>query len=342
MVKKIAVVLALLISSFAAGQAQEKLPREVTITAIKDVIDADAKWQEVWHGTDNADGIVGTKDGGLLFAQEQTSTVRKLDKNDKDSVFVEDTHGAGALAIDYRNRVLAAQRTCTDPGRGDAPCSEPTAIAIIYPEEARKTIIDNFNGKPLGRVNDLVVDKKETVYFTSGTAYYVTQTKEKSVLKLGRGSTETQITSLGSDLRTNGIMLSPDEKNLYVTNGSILLEFDIQLNGFVNNRREFARLQGGVSGDGMAVDDAGRLYVTGGPGVQVFSPLGKYLGTIPTPRNVISAAFSGKEKKTLYVVGSGALGPDGKEITTPQGVRNNAKTIYKIQMAATGNTRRAK
>jgi sugar lactone lactonase YvrE len=82
--------------------------------------------------------------------------------------------------------------------------------------------------------------------------------------------------------------------------------------------------------------------VTGGPGVQIFSPQGKYLGTIPTPRNVISAAFSGKEKKTLYVVGSGALGPDGKEITTPQGVRNNAKTIYKIQMVAAGNLRRAK
>jgi gluconolactonase len=350
--KKIAAVLALFISSFAAGsvyarqpqagQTQEKLPREVTITAIPDVIDADSKWQQVWQGTDNADGIVGTKDGGLLFAQEQPNTVRKLDKNDKDSVYIEDTHGAGALAIDYKNRVLAAQRTCTDPGRGDAPCSEPTAIAIIYPEEARKTIIDNFNGKPLGRLNDLVVDKKETIYFTSGTAYYVTTPKEKNVLKLGRGSAETHITSLGSDLRTNGIMLSPDEKILYVTNGSTILQFDIQLNGFVNNRREFVKLQGGVSGDGIAIDEAGRLYVTGGPGVQVFSPQGKSLGTIPTPRNVISAAFSGKEKKTLYVVGSGALGPDGKEITTPPGVRNNAKTIYKIEMVASGFKGRAK
>ena len=59
-------------------------------------------------------------------------------------------------------------------------------------------------------------------------------------------------------------------------------------------------------------------------------------------RNVISAAFSGKEKKTLYVVGSGALGPDGKEITTPPGVRNNAKTIYKIEMVASGFKGRAK
>lgn len=342
---KFLAVAALSVLSAAAGliyaqqqapPAQERTAREVTVTAIPDVIDADAKWELVWQGTDNADGIVGTKDGGLLFAQEQPSTVRKLDKSDKDSVYIENTHGAGALAIDYKGRVLAVERTCTDPGRGDAPCSEPTAIAVLFPEEARKTIIDNFEGKSLGRLNDLVVDKNDTIYFTSGGAYYVTTRGKRNKLKLGRAKEEIEIASLGPDLHTNGIMLSPDERNLYVTNGQTILLFDIQLNGYVNNRREFAKLQGGSNGDGMAIDEAGRLYVTGGPGVQVFNPQGKYLGTIPTPRNVISAAFSGKEKKTLYVVGSGALGPDGKEITTPEGVRNNAKTIYKIEMVASG------
>lgn len=339
--KKIPVVIAVSIWVLTAGvvytqqQEEDRGAREVMVTAIPDVIDAGAKWQLAWQGTDNADGIVGTKDGGLLFAQEQPSTVRKLDKNDNVSVYIEDTHGAGALAIDSKGRVLAVERTCTDPGRGNQPCSEPTAIAVIYPEEQRKTIIDNFNGKPLGRINDLVVDKNNTVYFTSGTAYYVTTKTDRGKLKIGRGKTETEIVSLGPDLRTNGIMLSPDEKLLYVTNGSTIMQFDIQLNGWVNNKREFAKLQGG-NGDGMAIDDSGRLYVSSAPGIQVFDPQGKYLGTIPTPRNAISVAFSGKDKKTLYVVGSGALGPDGKEFTTPQGVRNNAKTIYKIQMVASG------
>jgi hypothetical protein len=44
----------------------------------------------------------------------------------------------------------------------------------------------------------------------------------------------------------------------------------------------------------------------------------------------------------LYVVGSGALGSDGKEFTTPPGVRNNAKTIYRIPMVARGFAGRAK
>jgi gluconolactonase len=122
----------------------------------------------------------------------------------------------------------------------------------------------------------------------------------------------------------------------------MILSFDIQPDGTVANRRDFGKLEGGGAGDGMAIDAAGRLYVTSNPGVQVLDAAGKYLGLIPTPRGVISVAFSGPNKKTLYVVGSGALGQDGKEFVTPEGVRNNAKTIYKIPMLAQGFKGRVK
>jgi len=279
-----------------------------------------------WQGTDNADGIVGTDDGGLLFAQEQPNRISKLDGNDKVSVALEDTHGTGAMAIDARGRVLAVQRTCTDPGGQPAQCTEPTRIGVLSPE--RKLLADSFDGKPLGRLNDLVADKKGGVYFTVGGAYYVNAA--------GR------VTSLGENIRANGIMLSPDERVLYVTNGGSILAFDVQSDGSVTNRRDFAKMEAGGNGDGMAIDADGRLYVTSQPGVQVFDRIGKYLGLIPTPRNAISVAFAGRDKKTLYIVGSGALGADGKEFITPEGVRNNAKTIYKLSMLAQGFKGRAK
>jgi sugar lactone lactonase YvrE len=76
--------------------------------------------------------------------------------------------------------------------------------------------------------------------------------------------------------------------------------------------------------------------------VQIFAPDGKFLGLIPTPRSAISVAFSGPGKRTLFIVGSGALGPDGQEFKTPDGVRNNAKTIYKLPMLAEGFAGRPK
>ena len=302
--------------------------REVAVAGIPGVVAPGAVWTIAWQGTDNADGLVGTDDGGLLFAQEQPNQISKLDRNDRVSVFLRDTHGTGAISIDTRGRIVAVERTCTDPGRNAAlgPCTEPTAIALLAPE--RKTLADAMDGKPLGRLNDLVADKKGGVYFTSGGAFYL--------------SAAGRVTSLGDNIRANGVMLSRDERVVYVTNGNTILAFDVQPDGTTTNRRDFGTLEAGGAGDGMAIDADGRLYVTSNPGVQVLGADGKYLGLIPTPRASISVAFSGADKKTLFIVGSGALGPDGREVVTPAGVRNNAKTIYRIPMLAAGFTGRAK
>jgi gluconolactonase len=305
---------------------QPPAAREVAIQGIPGIIAASAKWALAWQGADNADGIVGTGDGGLLFAQEQPSRISKLDQHDKVSVYIEDTHGAGAVAIDSKGRILVVERTCTDPGGRPAQCTEPTAVAVLSPE--RKILADNFAGKGLGRLNDLIVDKKGGVYFNGTGTFYV--------------NASGQVGSIGQNIRTNGIMLSRDEKTLYVTNGTAIVAFDVQSDGTVKNQRDFGKLEAGGAGDGMAIDAAGRLYVATDAGVQVLSSEGKYLGVIQTPRGAISVAFSGPDKKTLYVVGSGALGPDGNELRTAGGVRNNAKSIYKIAMQAEGFRGRAK
>jgi gluconolactonase len=319
------VVSQIVVAQRGAGQPQGA--RDVRVHAIPGVVADGAAWTIAWQGTDNADGIVGTADGGLLFAQEQPSQVSRLDANDQVSVFLRDTHGAGALAIDAAGRILAVERTCTDPGRrAPAACVEPTVVGVLAPEH--RTLADSFDGKPLGRLNDLVVDRKGGVYFTVGGAFYA--------------NAGGRVTSLGDDIRANGIMLSRDERIVYVTNGNVVLAFDVQPDGSARNRRDFGRLEAGGNGDGMAIDAEGRVYVTSAPGVQILGTDGTYLGLIPTPRSVISVAFSGADNKTLYVVGSGALGPDGKEFLTPDGVRNNAKTIYRLPMLARGFSGRAK
>ena len=87
--------------------------KEVTVTAIPGVIAESAKWTLVWQGNENADGIAGTSDGGLLFAQEQLNQVSKLDKNGKFSAFLTNGHGPGAVSIGPKNRIVVVERTCT-------------------------------------------------------------------------------------------------------------------------------------------------------------------------------------------------------------------------------------
>jgi gluconolactonase len=198
-----------------------------------------------------------------------------------------------------------------------------TAITQLAPR--RQVVADRYQGEPLdcagGTPNDLTADGRGGVYFTMGGVYYV---NPKGV-----------VTRYGENVTPNGIILSADEKTLYVTNGPSLAAFDVQPDGALTNQREFAKLEGGGNGDGSTIDAAGRIYVTTNPGVQVISPDGKYLGLIPTPRGVISLAFGGKDKRTLYILARGARDANGQEVA-------NAAQVYGIQMIAQGYRGRAK
>jgi gluconolactonase len=61
-----------------------------------------------------------------------------------------------------------------------------------------------------------------------------------------------------------------------------------------------------LGGDGLAIDDQDRVYAATAAGIQVFSPQGKQLGTIPVSRNPNNLAFAGPDK-TLYIVARGAV-----------------------------------
>jgi gluconolactonase len=218
---------------------------------------------------------------------------------------------------------MAVQRTCTDPGRADSKtCAEPTRVVQVQPEQ--EVLADKFpDGRPLGRLNDLIADGKGGAYFTVGGAYYVSADGKISVVA-------------EPDIRSNGIMLSADGKTLFVTSDTKVLAFDVQADGTTKNRRDFGVLDGDSGGDGMALDADERLYVTARLGVHVLDKSGKHLGVIPTPRPPISAAFSGPDKKMLYVPMMGAVGPDGKPWTTPQGVRNTGMSLYRIPVLTSG------
>jgi len=308
------------------GPAAPPPARDLTINAIPGVVAAGGKWSKVWQQAGNsADGIIPLKDGSVLVAQEDYDTVLKIDKDGKTSVQVANAKGIGSISMDQKGRLYGAHRTerpgSTKPDR-DAIVN---AITLLAPE--RRTIADKWSdGSTLTvRPNDLTADNQGGAYFTSGCLYYAGP----------KG-----VTVAAENLRTNGIVFSPDEKTLYVTNGGSLVAFDVSGPGMLTNRRDFATLPAGSNGDGTVVDTEGRLYVTSNPGLQVFDKTGKYLGVIPTPRGVISVTFAGPGKKTLYIIGSGADDENGQPIR--QGPQQTAATIYKLPVLAQGLKGRAK
>ena len=285
--------------------------RSYAVTEIPGVIAAGGTWTFVWQQTgNNGDGIVGTDDGGVLLAQNDSSAVMRLDKTGKPSVAFSDTHTGGALSMSAKGDLFIVERGLR------------MKIEQLAPR--RRLLADRFQGEPLDCVgsviNDLTADSRGGVYFTMGGLFYA---DAKGV-----------ITRYGENLTTNGVILSRDEKALYVTNGTTLAAFDVQRDGSLTNQREFVKFSAG-GGDGAAIDAKGRLYVTTGAGVEVIGPDGAHLGVIPTPRPVISCAFGGNGKKTLFVLARGAQDADGNEVA-------NAAQVWSIPMIAQGYKGRAK
>jgi gluconolactonase len=300
----------------AQGQAQEgaalQPPASATATAISGVVAAGTRIELVKFPVQGTEGPVGLPDGsGIIFTETRADHITRVDASGTTSTFVEKSNGSNGLGWDPKGRLISVQR---------APGNEK--VGVLYPAGSEATLVDNFEGKPFNRLNDLVVSTRGGIYFTDTQGVYY----------LPPGAPGSAVKKVIQGIRNpNGVMLSPDEKTAYANDkdGLYLLAFDVQADGTLANRRNFGKyksltvpghtdplLAEDNGADGLAVDTDGRVYVATNLGVEVFSPRGDHLGVIPIgiwggeqnmlrkPQNL---TFSGPDRKTLYTVGANAV-----------------------------------
>jgi gluconolactonase len=275
------------------GGAPQAPATNTVAPAIPGVVAAGTPVTVIKEGFQGTEGPITLPDGSVIFTEPAANRISKIDKDGNVSVFLENTNSSNGLAFDSKGRLISTQ---TAAGQ--------ERIGVVYPKGSEATLAEKF-----GRPNDLVVTRTGGIYFTAPGA-------SPAVFYIPPGG---EAVKVNEDIENpNGIQLSRDEKVLYVNNtrGEYMLAFDIQADGKLANKRNFAQYQGvtkndtGVTSgaDGIAIDNDGRVYaaINSTGGVQVFSPEGKYLGTIPTSLGAQNIAFAGPDKKTLYIVGRGA------------------------------------
>ncbi len=340
----IAVVLCMLsfqsARDIARGQANQAPAAVGVAVDIPGVVKGGTTIERIKEGFSGLDDPIGLADGTLVFSEPGARRLHRMDtKTNQTSVLVADSNESHGVTQDGKGRLISAQAW-----------DGSTRIGVIYPPGSEAVLADNFEGKPFSRPNDVIVAKTGGVYFTEPGL--TAQQAEALVKKQGGkplaprlppavyfippGGKAIRIEE--KMIRPNGIQLSRDEKTLYVSdsNGEHVIAWDIQADGLVRNRRNFGTLTGrsnrdnGLGGvktfaDGMTIDNEGRLYVSTGGGIEVLSPQGQHVGTIPVkcpPADCQNVAFGGPDKRTLYVAGAGSL--------------------YKVEMIARGFTGRAK
>lgn len=241
--------------------------------------------------------------GNLYFTDIPDNKIYKVNSKGKLSVFLEPSNHCNGLMLDGGNNLLA----CEMDGR---------LVSINLKNKKVTPLTSEYQGKRYNAPNDLVVDRTGGVYFTDPHFRAPEPLPQEKVAVYYR-SADGEVTRLADDLKApNGVILSPDEKTLYVIPSmqKEMWAYPVTGPGKVGKGRVFCRLkqepgyqEPGRGGDGLTVDTNGNLYITSGLGLQVFSPEGKLLGIIEVPEKPANVTFGGKDNSSLFITARNSL-----------------------------------
>ncbi|HEY7661271.1 MAG TPA: SMP-30/gluconolactonase/LRE family protein [Actinomycetota bacterium] len=236
-------------------------------------------------------------EGVLLFSDIAADTIYQLGADDEITVFRTPSHFSNGLALDPQGRLIAAESSTRRVTRTDGD-------GTVTP------IAKRFEGARLNQPNDIAVRSDGTIYFTDPLFARPSQAELdfRGVFAIApNGALTVEYRGEPSEA-PNGIALSPDESLLYVGDfaAGLVRVFDVASDGSLSEARTFVTV---AEPDGIAIDDAGNLFVASffAGAVEVFAPDGEHWGTIDVREPTSNCAFGGADGRTLYITTGTAL-----------------------------------
>lgn len=227
--------------------------------------------------------------GVLLFTDANADAIYQVAADDEVTVFRQPSGYANGLAVDGQGRLLAEEQRSRSVTRTE---SDGTVIPVVA----------EFEGVRLNRPNDIAVRSDGTIYFTDPLfADFEHELDFRGVFRIAPDGGLTAERKGATTEAPNGVVLSPDETKLYVSdsNADLVWIFDVGQDGSLSEARTFVTT--GDVPDGMAIDSAGNLFVTSHKGIEAFAPDGRAWGVIAVPQPPANCAFGGADGRTLYI-----------------------------------------
>jgi gluconolactonase len=270
------------------------------------VVAPGATLEKLWGGGSFTEGGALAEDGAILFSDIGDRIMRFDPATRKATVFREPSGRANGLIFDPKGRLIAAEGANTGGGR---------RVSITERDGTVRTLADGYRGKRFNSPNDVAVDRRGRVY-VSDPRYVGDEPRELDFEAVFRIDPDGSVERLETTaLKPNGVLVSPDEKTLYVADSGpkrrVLIALDLDAEGRVSRPRVLHDFGAGRGIDGMTVTTDGRVVATAGEGpkggVTVFTPDGKPLAFIPVPESPTNVEFGGPDRKTLYITAGKGL-----------------------------------
>jgi gluconolactonase len=240
-------------------------------------------WTVVGDGYRATDGPAVNDRGEMFFSDPQNTRIYKTGLDGKVQVFAENTNGANGMMFGPDGRLYTG--------------ATKTKQMVAYPATGGtpEVLAEDVT------VNDLALNVKGDLYFTDSPG--------KKVWLIPKGG-KPRVVDEGIEI-PNGVLFSPDQTLLYVSDysGQLSWVFQIQPDGSLAHKQKYfyvhmndAATRSGA--DGMAVDADGRVYIATPMGVQVFDQIGKCHAIIPAPnvgKPLSNVEFGGANFDELYI-----------------------------------------
>jgi len=250
---------------------------------IKDILIPGEGWELVGQGYGFTEGTAVNAIGEVFYQDIPASKTYKVDLNGKLTVLDINAKKASGTAFGPDGKMYTAAGTNQ---------------ILSYDKNYKETLVaDSIAG------NDIVVANNGNIYVTAPDG-----SEKPSKLFLVKPDGKKIVVDKGLKF-ANGLALSPDQTQLYVTESAShwVWVYQVQPDGSLINKQHYGWLHvpdeaENAWSDGLRCDQNGRTYVTSRLGIQVMDDIGRVIAIIPVPGSgPANVCFGGPNFDILYV-----------------------------------------
>ncbi len=305
------------------------IPSEVNVQIVKNdpegierIVGPNPKIFKLAEGFKFTEGPIWIPDGHyLLFSDPNSNIIYKYTPKGSDpgklEVFRTPSGYSGADIAEYGQP--GSNGLTLDPqGRLTINQHGNHRVVRLEKDGSETALAEKFEGQRLNSPNDLVYRSDGALFFTDppfGLPKFFDDPRKELKFSGVYSIYQGKLQLISTDFTgPNGIAFSPDEKYLYVGNWDekkkVVRRYEVSADGKLSNGKLFFDMtsaKGEDALDGIKVDQAGNLYVSGPGGLWVLSAEGNHLGTIIAPKHIHNMAWGDDDGKTLYLCARSGL-----------------------------------